>query len=98
MTIEEPTPAFVHERLALAGKGEPGLSVDQQGAFTHRIVYRDPSGDPVASLEFTPGGTQVHTFAADKSKGLLYGKAVKATADKAAEMGLQPPKTMSLQA
>lgn len=66
---------YVDQILNWAGNGESGLSetVNQHGRF---IVYRDsPSGVPIAAAKLSTDGKSVEGFAADKSRGLLSGRA-----------------------
>lgn len=76
--------------LSDAGKGNPGISIeDRTREHTNTpykfVVYRSPDGDPIAAARViinSDGELSVEDMAADKSRGLLYGKAVKSVGEK----------------
>lgn len=78
------SPEYVSKVLKTAGKGEPGLSVND----TH-VTYRDKSGNPIATARIVKdkdGKLLIQDLAADKDKGLLTGRAVAAISNKLKEM------------
>lgn len=80
---------FRSDELNEAGPGQPGLSTEDRRLGSERVItYRDPQGNPVATARLTKrpdGGWDVFSIAGDKTKGMLYGRAVKAVADAVAE-------------
>lgn len=84
---------YVGRVLAAAGTGLPGLTVQREAEAlgnTERVVYRDKEGNPVAVakvVEDQAGKKLVYDLAADKSKGLLTGRAMQAIGQKLVDMG-----------
>jgi len=102
--VGEFDPEYTKNVLNEAGVGKPGLSetVRPGGFFSEEaetwgsrsITYRDPQGNPIATAKImqTPDGQWlVDEFAADKTKGLLYGRAVKSVGEKLMELGATKP-------
>lgn len=98
-------PDFSAGILNAVGTGAPGLSsvskkygigkIPVQG---HEVAYRDPNGAPIAAARLVPQGNgfAVKDFAADKSRGLLSGRAVVAVAKELDRLGaMQTGGTMS---
>jgi len=86
------SPDFVEKVLSKAGEGEPGLSVESvdPDIGTQHVVYRDKAGKPIVVAKIvqdTQGNNLVMDLAADKSRGLLTGRASKAVAEKLQEIG-----------
>lgn len=97
---EERGPGYVDRVLGSAAEGAPGLAVEEhpdpmnpQGTRTH-VVYRGPDGKPVATaiLQRTPEGKlAVGNLAADKNRGMLTGRAMKAISDQLQELDAARP-------
>src|SRR5436190_3497850 len=91
-------PDYVNKVLTSAGKGEPGLAVEDKDVFKH-VVYRDKSGEPIAVAKVVTGPDGkplVQDLAANKDKGLLTGRAMKSLGEKLKEIGAtEPAGTMS---
>jgi hypothetical protein len=88
---------YGRDELRAAGKGAPGLSFEDSG-YLKKIVYRSPSGKPVAVASVLPnylnsGKPKVLSLAADHSKGLLYGRAVYRVGKVLQEMDALEPTT-----
>ena len=88
--------------LRNAGHGQPGLSTnpitspitDKIDPKLKFIVYRDTKGNPIAAariIQDADGVWMVEDFAADKTKGLLYGRATKAVGDELLKQGITTP-------
>src|SRR5579863_4434069 len=87
------SPDYVSKVLQSAGNGEPGLAVESKEGFQH-VVYRGKDGNPIAAAKVvtdSSGKSMIQDLAADKSKGLLTGRAMKALAGKLQELKATEP-------
>jgi len=91
---------YVGKVLSAAGPGTPGLSVEAvAGTSTadlnaQRIVYRGKDGTPIAVAKVvhdSAGNALVQDLAADKSKGLLTGRAMQAIGKRLISIGATAP-------
>lgn len=97
VTSDPPIKEYVPGRLKEVGVGKPGLSVmDSESSIpaigpTKHIVYRGADGAPIAMATVIEwdGKYEILDMAADKTKGLLYGKAVQAVGKKLQAMGVE---------
>jgi hypothetical protein len=83
------SPDYVSKVLSDAGKGDAGLKIEDKEGFKH-VVYRNQKGEPIAAAKIVTGPdgkNMIQDIAADKSKGLLTGRAMKAIGDKLNELG-----------
>jgi hypothetical protein len=94
------SPEYVDKVLRKAGPGKSGLSVEPiesdkvADLNTQHVVYRDKKGSPVAVAKIVQdqnGNNLVQDLAADKSKGLLTGRAMKSIGDKLVELKATEP-------
>lgn len=78
-------PDYTNRILEAAGEGKPGLSderlpkTNNMPGDTRVLTYRNPDGKPIISVRFAEsedGQLIINDFVADKSKGLLRGKAM----------------------
>lgn len=88
---------YITRVLHDAGIGPSGLSEEVKPSRipsvgnNRYITYRDQNGYPVATARLisdSNGNWMVEDFVADKSKGLLYGRAVKSVGEKLKESGI----------
>jgi hypothetical protein len=87
------SPNYVSNVLKKAGSGEPGLAFEEKEGLRH-VVYRDKNGEPIAAARVVQdqnGKNMVMDLAADKSKGLLTGRAMKHISSKLEELGATEP-------
>jgi hypothetical protein len=86
-----PVRTYTSGRLEEAGTGKPGLSEHVNESDDIKFVtYRGTDGNPIATAKLikdSNGTWQIEDFAADKTKGLLYGRAVKSIGQKLKESG-----------
>lgn len=85
------SPDYTSKVLEAAGtnKEKPGLSVEDKEGFKH-VVYRNKDGEPVAVAKVVTdsnGKSSIQDLAADKTKGLLTGRAMMHVGDKLQELG-----------
>jgi hypothetical protein len=80
---------YVSKVLSDAGNGDAGLKIEDKEGFRH-VVYRNQKGEPIAATKIVTGPdgkNMIQDIAADKNKGLLTGRAMKAIGDKLNELG-----------